>query len=74
MPRCTDLRHLIDLDVIDKNQCTAMMPGWQSFGEVDENVIWFDQSSEPYIKEFNISNFDENKNDIMSNCLAWKHC
>ena len=69
-PRCTDCRHLIDLDVIDKIQYTAMMPGWQSFGEVDGNVIFFYQSSEPHIKEFNISIFDQNKKDIMSNFLA----
>jgi len=62
------------LDDIDKNECTEMMPGWQSIEEVKENVILFDQSSEPYIKEFNISNIDENKKSIMNYCLAWKHC
>ena len=39
-PRCLDCQHLIDLDVIDKNLCTELMHGWQSFGEVDENVIF----------------------------------
>ena len=62
------------MDVIDKNQCSVIIPGWQTFGEVEENVIWFDNSTEPHIKEFNIFNFDENAHNIMSNCLAWKHC
>ena len=44
-----------------------MMHGWQSIGEIEENVILFDQSSEPPIKDFNISNFDHNANNIMSN-------
>ena len=73
-PRCADCRHLIDLDIIHKNECTVMMPGWQYIEEVEENVIWFDKSSEPHIKELNISNLDENKKNIMSKCLVWKHC
>ena len=62
------------MNVVDKNQCSVIIPGWQSIDQVEENVIWFDKSSEPHIKEFNISNFDENAKNIMSNCLAWKHC
>ena len=41
-PQCADCQQLIDLNVIDKNLCTEMMPGWQYFEEIDENVIWFD--------------------------------
>ena len=44
-PRCTDCQKVFDVDmnVVDKNQCSVIIPGWQSIDEVEENVIWFDQ-------------------------------
>ena len=74
-PRCHDCLNAFDyINVTDEKSCYEMLPNCQSTEEVKANVIWFGQSSEPHIKGLNISSSDENKTNIVSNCLAWKHC
>ena len=60
----------------------SVVPGWEKIDEVNQNVVWLDQSFEAHIKDINLSIHEnetlmiviqENKTHMIE-CLAWKHC